>query len=130
MDDDKIKELFQSFNPEMSADSLFLSKLKKNMEAVELVKRHTEAMRRRNRVAVCVAALAGFVMGVILTLLFPIIGDAVTSFDIAISNYGIYDLKIDWRIVGWIVTGGACVLTAMNAYEITVSKMTPKEEYV
>lgn len=129
MEDDKIRDLFLSFNPDISTDTLFLSKLKKNMEAVELVKQHTELMRRRSRIAVCVAALTGFVMGVILTLLFPLIGDAVTSFDLAIANYGIFDLKINWQIVGWIVTGAACVFTAINAYEITLSKMTAKEAY-
>lgn len=126
MDDKKLKNLFQSFNPDLSSDSLFLSKLKKNMEAVEWIKRHTELMRRSNRVAVCVAALTSFVMGAILSLLFPLIGDAVTSFDIAITNYGILDLKINWQTVGWLVSGAVCVVSAINAYEITLSKMTYK----
>lgn len=126
MEDDKLKDLFQGFRPELTSDSLFLNKLKRNMEAVELVKQHTEALKRRNRIAVGVAALTGFIMGVILTLLYPLISETVSSFSLTISDHGILDVEIDWRIVGWIVMGVVCVLSAINAYEITLSRLTHK----
>lgn len=130
MEDDKLKDYFQCFQPALSSDSLFLNKLRKKIEAVELVKQHTEALKKRTRIAIGVAALTGFVMGVILTLLFPLIGDAVSSFDLSISYYGISEIKIYWQIVGWIVMAVVCVFTAINAYEITISRLTryPFEE--
>lgn len=120
MEDDKIKDLFQCFQPELLSDSQFISKLVRNMDAVEIVKQQATIMRKRNRIAVVVAAFSGFVMGVILTLLFPLIGDAVTTFDFSIASY-MLDLRIDWRVAGWFVTAVVCVLTAINAYEITLS---------
>ena len=121
MEDDKIKDLFQSFQPELLSDSQFISKLVRNMDAVEIVKQQATIMRKRNRIAVVVAALSGFVMGVILTLLFPLIGDAVTTFNLSLANFTMFDLRIDWRVAGWLVTAVVCALTAINAYEITLS---------
>lgn len=127
MEDDKLRELFDSFQPELSSDAHFMSKLKRNMESVELVKRHTEAMRRGSRIAVIVAAIAGFVMGVALTLLSPLIGDFVSTTALTISD-GIPDMHIDWRIVGWILTAIISVFTSVNAYEITVSRLSVSQK--
>lgn len=127
MEDNKIKDLFQSFQPELSSDTLFLSRLKKNMEAIEAVKRHTAALHRRNRIAVVVAALSGFVIGVAFTLLLPLMEDLTATVSISIPSIGISAISINWQIVGWLVTAGACILTAINVYEITVSKLSADE---
>ena len=124
MEDDKLRELFDSYQPELSSDALFMSKLKRNMESVELVKRHTEAMRKRSRIAVVVAAIAGFVMGVVLTLLSPLIGDFVSTIALTISDHSDIVMRIDWQIVGWILTAIISVFTAVNAYEITISRLS------
>lgn len=129
MENDKLKDLFQSYQPALSPDSLFLDKLKKNMEAIELIRQHTGIQRKRNRTALCVASLTGFAMGVILTLLFPLIRDTVSSFNISISGYGIFDIHVNWQIIGWIVMAGVCALTSLNAYEITISRLTARKAY-
>ena len=45
------------------------------MDTIEMVRQYNAELRRRNRIAVMIAALAGFIMGVVLTLLMPLIGD-------------------------------------------------------
>ncbi len=128
MEDDKLKELFDSYQPRLSSDSLFMSQLRRNMESVELVRQHTAALRKRSRIAVCVAALAGFAAGVVLTLLMPLIGNTVSTYIISIPGQGPFDLTIDWQIVGWLVTGVVCVCSAINAFELTLAKLPATTE--
>ena len=128
MEDDKIKDLFGSFQPQLSSDALFLSGLKKHMEAVELVKRHAAAMRRRNRIAVAVAALSGFVTGVIFTLLMPLLGDWITTLEFSLPGIGIPSISFDSQILTWTVTAALTVTIALNAYEITLSRLSARQK--
>ncbi len=127
MDDDKLKDLFNNFRPELSSSFQFMTQLQKNMETVEILKQHNVALKKRNRLAVAIAGVSGFVMGVIMTLLFSLIGDWVTTFNISIPRLNVSSLTVDYSFVGWIVMAGVCVITAMNAYEIALAKLTPKE---
>ncbi|MCM1081785.1 MAG: hypothetical protein NC343_08555 [Muribaculum sp.] len=127
MEDDKIRTLFDNFEPELSSSFQFMNQLKKNMDAVEIVKQHNIALKKRNRLAVVIAAVSGFVMGVILTLLFPLIGDWVSTFNISIPRLQISAITIDFSFFAWIVMAGVSIIAALNAYEIALAKLTPKE---
>lgn len=128
MEDDKLKDLFLDFQPELPSSSFqFMTTLQKNMEAVEIVKQHNLALRRRNKLAVAVAALSGFAMGVILTLLFPLLGDWISTFNLSLPHLSFSSVTIDYSFVAWIVMAGVCIITALNAYEIALAKLTPKE---
>lgn len=127
MEDDKLRNLFNDFQPEISSSFQFMTKLQKNMEAVEILKQHDIALKKRNRFAVVIAAVSGFVMGVILTLLFPLIGNWVSTFSISLPHLQISRLTIDYSFVAWIVMAGVCVIIALNVYEIALVKLTPKE---
>lgn len=130
MEDDKIKGLFNDFQPELSSSFIFMAKLQKNMETVEILKRHNLALRKRNRVAVAIAAASGFIMGVILTMLFPLIGNWVSTITISMPRLGVSAISIDFSIILWIVTAGVCIITALNAYEIALAKLTPKSPII
>lgn len=127
MEDDKLKNLFNDFQPELSSSFQFMTKLQKNMEMVEILKQHDIALKKRNKLAVVIAAVSGFVMGIILTLLFPLIGNWVSTFSISLPHLQISSITIDYSFVGWIVMAGVCIITALNAYEIALAKLTPKE---
>lgn len=71
MEEEKLKSIFASFAPELSPDTQFMSRLKRNLESVELVKRHAEQLHKSNRRAIAVAALAGFIFGIIAALSYP-----------------------------------------------------------
>lgn len=126
MEDDKLRSLFNDFQPELSSSFQFMTKLQKNMDMVEILKQHDIALKRRNKLAVVIAAVSGFVMGVILTLLFPLIGNWVSTFSISLPHIHISSLTIDYSLVAWIVMAGVCIITALNAYEIALAKLTPK----
>jgi hypothetical protein len=104
-----------------------MTKLQKNMEMVEILKQHDIALKKRNKLAVVIATVSGFVMGVILTLLFPLIGDWVSTVSVSLPHLYISHLTIDYSFVAWIVIAGVCIITALNAYEIALAKLTPKE---
>lgn len=127
MEDDKIKDLFSSFEPEMPSDFQFMARLRRSMEAVELVKQHNLAMRRRNKKAVVIAALSGFAAGVLLTLLFPLVGDWISVVSISIPHMGISPITIEYQLVAWIVVAIVSVLIAFNVYEIAMSRLASKE---
>ncbi len=128
MDDDRIKELFTGFQPEMPSTSLFMAKLQKNMERVEILKRHSLALKRRNKLAVGIAAAVGFLMGAALTLSFQLIGGRASTLAISLPHLQISGLTIDYSHVGWAFMAVTCVITALNAYEIALVKLTPKND--
>ena len=126
MEDEKIKDLFSNFQPELSPSFQFMAKLQRNMEAVEIVKRHNAALKRRSMIAVAIAAVSGFAMGVLLTLLFPLLGDWVSTFSVSLPHLQISSLTIDYSFLSWVVMAAASVITALNAYEIALAKL-PKQ---
>lgn len=129
--DEKIKELFRNFEPELTASSAdFMQRLQKSMDAVEIVKQYNIALRKRNRLATAIAAFCGFAAGVVMTLLFPLIGNWVTTFDIAIPHMQIQSFTINYTYVAWIMMAAVSVITALNAYELAIARLTPKEDKI
>ena len=126
MEDDKLKDFFQDFRPSLSSDEQFIQTLNRNMNAVEAVKKQAAALRRHGRIAVAVAALCGMAAGIILTLLYPLVSGWVSAIDISLPAIGIPAVTLDCRIVAWMVMGLMCVLTGLNAYEITASRLAAK----
>ncbi len=124
MDDDRIRNLFSDFRPDLTSSDQFMSQLRRNLEIIEIVKQQNLALRRRNRIAVAIAAVCGFVTGVILTLTLPLAGDWILTFNnISLPQLSINTLNIDYRFLYWIIMGGVCVITSMNAYEIAMVKL-------
>lgn len=122
MDDDKIKGLFRDFQPARSSDTLFMNRLKRNMESVELVKSRTSAMRRRSRAAMIVSAISGFVVGLICALVYPLIESRVTSLSVSIPFLGIPEFTIDLNILAWLVATALCVGASLASYEFMRSR--------
>lgn len=123
MEDDKLRDIFNDFQPELSSSFEFMTKLQKNIEMVEILKQHNIALKRRNKLAAAIAAMSGFVTGVILTLLFPLIESWVSTISISIPQVHISSVTVDYSIVAWIVMAGVCIITALNAYEIALAKI-------
>lgn len=129
MDDDKITSLFQNFEPELSSESLFLAELESKMERVEIIKQHTAALKRRNRIAVIVAAACGFLMGIILTLLFPFANEWMISLNLSFPYIAISNLQLNMQIIEWLAAGLICAFTIIYAYDITLSSLSSKETH-
>lgn len=130
MDDDKIRDLFRTFQPELTSERGFLSRLEDKMKAIDMVKRQIADMRRRNRIAVAVAAVSGFVVGVVLTLLMPMILDWSTTVNLSVPRLGIPEVNVDMHVVCWTLMAAVCVLTVYGSYELTVAGLSRKAESV
>ncbi len=50
MNDDDIRDLFKSFEPEISDGDDFIGRLQRNLDSVEMVKARNESFHRSNRV--------------------------------------------------------------------------------
>lgn len=127
MKEDQLKDLFAGFNPPMGDDNQFMSKLERNLQAVEFAKIHCAEARRKNRVAVIVASIVGFVCGVVFTLCYPYLLGLIDGFkdvssDVAwtVDKYG--------DVMVWAVCSIAtCVLTYAS-YDISQIALTLRSE--
>lgn len=122
MEEEKIRELLSGFNPSLSSDEEFIDRLERNINAVESVRRQAVELRRKNRIAVAVAAVSGFITGVLLTLVLPEIGELAKHVSLPMSNVG--PVTVDFRILGWLMTAGVSGIIGYNAYELTLSQLT------
>lgn len=127
MKEDQLKDLFAGFNPPMGDDNQFMSELERNLQAVEFAKIHCAEARRKNRVAVIVASIVGFVCGVVFTLCYPYLLGLIDGFkdvssDVAwaVDKYG--------DVMVWAVCSIAtCVLTYAS-YDISQIALTLRSE--
>lgn len=123
MEEDKLTLLFRDFDPELSPDAPFIDRLGRSLDAVELVKRQQLAERRRNKRAVLVAAVAGFVAGVVFAILLPFVATWLSAVHVSLPSFGLPDLIIDFRLVAWMAAASTAVLISVNAYEIALARM-------
>lgn len=120
MEEDKLKDLFEAFQPELTSDNLFMARLQRSMNAVEIVRQRQAETRRRGRLAVIVAAATGFSVGALLCLLLPYLGDFVS--EMSFSAPGLEAVKVNRQLIVWSVIGLASVLTSLNAYHLTLAR--------
>lgn len=128
MEDDKLKSLFSDFEPALSSDAQFVSRLRQNMNSVELIRRHTAEVRSRNKKAVAIAAVMGFVIGFLFSLLLPYLSDAVSDWQLTLPDESIMNtVATNFYLIAWMVIGCTSVLAALNTYEVSVSLLKRKE---
>ncbi len=126
MEDQKIKDLFSNFQPELSSSFQFMQRLEKNMETVECLKQHNVTINHRYKLAAVIATFTGLIVGIILATLLPLIGDWVATFDISIPRLQISSITVDYTVIGWIFIAIACIIIALNTYEIALVKLAEK----
>lgn len=129
MEDDKLKSLFAEFQPELSSDRQFMNRLERNMESVEIVKRRVEEMRARNRRAVTVAAVVGFVVGFLFSLTLPYLSGVVAGWQLTLPEESVTSVLADWfAVISWVVIGAVAVTAAINTYDMMTSKPIPIDQ--
>lgn len=131
MEDKDLQKLFQAFQPDLSSDSGFMSTLLANMQKVELLKRQQEVARRQNRIAVAVAAVTGFIAGVVFMLILPYIsgGLAFAAKQFAPSMRIFASITDILPVLSWIIVGIATVFLSISSYQFTLSLQTSSKKY-
>lgn len=129
MEDDKLRSLFADFQPELSSDHQFMSCLERNMESVEIVKRRMSEMRARNRRAIAVAAVVGFVVGFLFSLALPYLSGLVADWQLTLPEESVMSVAADYfAVIAWGVTGATAVIAAINTYDMITSKPIPIDQ--
>lgn len=127
MEDKEIKAHLRNFEPELSSDIDFMARLRQSMDAVEAVRQQSALMRRRHKIAVAIAGASGFIMGVLITLLSPIIDKWLADAHLSIPTGKLTpDIYIEPAIIGWGAAAAVCCIVVMNVYELTLAKLKPK----
>lgn len=129
MEDDKIKDLFAGFNPELKDDFSFMTRLKQNMEAVEIVRRHNAELRKRGKKAVIFAAIAGFVTGLLFSFTLPFINEIIADIQMSArpeSSLGI--ICNNYKAIYFILIGTISVFISLNTYDLSLSLLKEKEQ--
>lgn len=123
MEDEKLKALFADFSPSIGDDDMFMTRLQRNIEAVEFIKQQALQSQRRNRKAVAVSAAVGFICGVIFTLCYPYLKQAIGSLGSHIAGaedfVAEYNTVILWSII--------CITTTVLvyvAYDISIAVLS------
>lgn len=114
MKEDNLFEIFSGFNPELPSDNLFMTRLKNNLETVELIRNRTIISKRKNRLAVIIAAVTGFICGIAATLSFPYLKELVSS--IRLGSVFTTRLIVDYDYL--IVWSFICIATSLVSYFI------------
>ncbi|MDE6301106.1 MAG: hypothetical protein K2M19_05275 [Muribaculaceae bacterium] len=128
MEDDKFNFLFSNFEPELSSDTQFMNKLQQNLNSVEIIKQHTAEVRARSKKAVAIAALVGFIVGFLFSLLLPYLSEAVSNWQLTLPSESVMNtLANNFATIAWLIIGGTSALAALNSYEISLSLLKPKE---
>lgn len=129
MEEDKLKSLFAEFRPELPSDSQFMNRLERNMESVEIVKRRMAETRARNRRAVTVAAVVGFVVGFLFSLTLPYLSGVVAGWQLTLPEESVTRVLADWvAVISWVVIGAVAVTAAINTYDMMTSKPIPLDQ--
>lgn len=116
MEDDNLRDIFKEFNPKLTEDYLFMNRLRHNLDSVELIKERNAQFKLRNRFAFIIASLAGLIMGLSFSLMFPIIKEWLETMSASYDGNSILGSLADHSlIVFWILnalismTGAICV---------------------
>lgn len=128
MDEDKLKSLFSDFEPEVLSDFQFMDKLQKNLNSVEIIKQHSAEVSSRNKKAVAIAAVVGFLVGFLFSQSLPYLSDAISNWQQTLPSESVMNTFADnFATIAWLVIGGTSALAALNTYEISLSLLKSKE---
>lgn len=126
--DDDLKKLFDDFNPELSSGFRFMDRLQQKMESVEIVREHYAEQKRRNRKAVVIAAMTGFLVGLVFSMALPYLGSLVENIlRSLLSESAFYHLAANYQIVVWLLITATSVFAAMSSYDISLAFMNRKD---
>lgn len=123
--DEKLTALFSYFDPGLSDDGKFMSKLQSNLEAIEMVKRYNLERKAVNRKALVVATITGFVFGLLSSFFLPYISGAISG---AVDNLSLetaFDagariIADNSSLISIALIAVTSVLISLNAYEFVL----------
>ena len=122
MEDDKLRQLFENFEPELTSDVQFINRLERKLNTVELIVKHNEEVRTRNKKAVAIAACVGFIVGFLFSLALPYLNALVSQWQLTLPDDSIMTaFANNFYLIAWALIGFISVLFSLNAYDLSRS---------
>ncbi|MDE7441463.1 MAG: hypothetical protein K2M69_04775 [Muribaculaceae bacterium] len=128
MEEKSIREILDNFEPELSSDFQFMSRLKSNMDSVELVRKYNHEVMRNNRKAIVIAAAVGFLFGLLFSMFLPAIGEAMKGLQTAVQpgSFTCFVMEHYFPIILTIIAGASAFIS-LNTFELATFIMRKNE---
>ncbi len=127
-ENDEIKDLFAGFNPPVGGSRDFMNRLSRNLDTIDLIKKHNIAVRRVNRMAAVIAVIAGFAAGVAATMLLPVLKAAVGTVETPRINFFLMSAPDLVQTGLWLLVGVVSVLVALSAYDVSAGLLKARQK--
>lgn len=125
MEDDKIKSLFNNFEPGLNSNVEFMERLNRSLNSVEIVKRQNAEFKARSKRAMVIAGCVGFIMGYIFSLSLPYLKAIVEAWQSTMSSDSIlYTITDYYNIFAWTLIVTTVSLVTVNSYNVLSSLFT------
>lgn len=112
--DDNLRNLFDGFDPPLSDDAAFMSRLERSLALADRLRAEARAARRRTRVAMAAAFAIGIVVGALSVTAFPWLRSVLSGFEWGDS-------------LAWLTVGAATALSGWLAYDFAGMMMVVKK---
>lgn len=126
-ENDEIKELFAGFNPQVGGSRDFMNRLSRNLDTIDMIKKHNIAVRRVNRMAAVIAVIAGFAAGVAATMLLPVLKAAVGTVETPGISFFFMSTPDLVQAGLWLLVGVVSVLVALSAYDVSAGLLKARQ---
>lgn len=127
-ENDEIKDLFAGFNPQVGGSRDFMNRLSRNLDTIDMIKKHNIAVRRVNRMAAVIAVIAGFAAGVAATMLLPVLKGAVGNVETLGISFFFMSTPDLVQTGLWLLVGVVSVLVALSAYDLSAGLLKARQK--
>lgn len=117
LNDDKLRDLFNTFQPELSDDANFMARLEQSLETVEIIRRHNKMVKTYNCRALTWSALTGVAVGVVLSLVVPYLKTLIDDIGTAKLSPAIIRFVSEYyTTISWSIIGGVTLFVTLFIY--------------
>lgn len=127
-ENDDIKDLFAGFNPQVGGSRDFMNRLSRNLDTIDMIKKHNIAVRRVNRMAAVIAVIAGFAAGVAATMLLPVLKAAMGTVETPGISFFFMSTPDLVQTALWLLVGVVSVLVALSAYDLSAGLLKARQK--
>ena len=121
MTDDKIKNIFDGFDPALPDDAGFMSRLERSMDLADRLRAEARVSRRRARAAMAAAFAVGVIVGALSVTAFPWLCAQISTLA---RGY-----VVEWSgSIAWMLIAAATALSGWLAYDFAGMMATVKKQ--
>ena len=125
MEEDRLKDIFNEYEPDLTSRMAFMERLERNLNAVEIIHQENARATKRNRIAVILASIAGFLAGFLFSFALPYICNMISALEDCIPMNSMLDnLNVIFEfqsVIAWIIIGAVSVFTSIGTYNMVLN---------